>query len=55
VLAPAAAIEVLLLLIVGANLTEIALVLFCLQLVCATLVLSLSLRKPPRPRVPAPA
>jgi O-antigen/teichoic acid export membrane protein len=54
VLAPAAAIEVLLLLIVGANLTEIALVLFCLQLVCATVVLGLSLRKP-RPRVPAPA
>jgi glycosyltransferase involved in cell wall biosynthesis/O-antigen/teichoic acid export membrane protein len=55
VLAPAAAIEVLLLLIVGANLTEIALVLFCLQLVCATMVLGLSLRPPPRPRVPAPA
>jgi hypothetical protein len=30
-------------------------VLFCLQLVCAAMVLGLSLRKPRRPRVPAPA
>jgi O-antigen/teichoic acid export membrane protein len=54
VLAPAAAAEVLLLLVVGANLTDIALVLFGLQLVCAGLVLALSLRSP-SPRVPAPA
>jgi O-antigen/teichoic acid export membrane protein len=56
VLAPAAAVEVLLLLLVGANLTEIALVLFALQFVCAGLMLSLSLRTPsPPPPVPAPA
>jgi glycosyltransferase involved in cell wall biosynthesis/O-antigen/teichoic acid export membrane protein len=46
VLAPAAAVEVGLLLLVGANLTEIALVLFGLQLVCAGIVLGLSLRTP---------
>jgi glycosyltransferase involved in cell wall biosynthesis/O-antigen/teichoic acid export membrane protein len=55
VLAPAAAVEVLLLLLVGANLTEIALVLFGLQLVCAGMMLGLSLRTPSPPRVPAPA
>jgi O-antigen/teichoic acid export membrane protein len=56
VLAPAAAVEVLLLLAVGANLTEIALVLFGLQLVCAGTMLSLSLRTPsPPPPVPATA
>jgi glycosyltransferase involved in cell wall biosynthesis/O-antigen/teichoic acid export membrane protein len=54
VLAPAAAAEVLLLIAVGANLTQIALVLFGLQLVCATVMLGLSLRTP-SPRVPAPA
>jgi hypothetical protein len=49
-------VEVLLLLLVGANLTEIALVLFALQFVCAGLMLSLSLRTPsPPPPVPAPA
>jgi hypothetical protein len=55
VLAPAAAVEVGVLLLVGANLTEIALVLFGLQLVCAGLVLGLSLRTPTPPRVPAAA
>jgi glycosyltransferase involved in cell wall biosynthesis/O-antigen/teichoic acid export membrane protein len=55
VLAPAAAVEVLLLLAVGANLTEIALVLFGLQLVCAGIVLGLSFRTPSPPRMPAPA
>jgi hypothetical protein len=56
VLAPVAAVEVLLLLAVGANLTEIALVLFGLQLVCAGMMLSLSLRTPaPPPPVPATA
>ena len=54
VLAPAAAVEVLLLLTVGADLTDIALVLFGLQFVCAGLVLALSLRSP-SPRIPAPA
>ncbi len=54
VLAPAAAVEELLLLAVGANLTDIALVLFGLQLVCAGLVLALSLRSP-APRMPVPA
>jgi hypothetical protein len=39
-------VEVGLLLLVGANLTEIALVLFGLQLVCAGIVLGLSLRTP---------
>jgi urea transporter len=46
---------VLLLLAVGANLTEIALVLFGLQLVCAGIVLGLSFRTPSPPRLPAPA
>jgi O-antigen/teichoic acid export membrane protein len=55
VLAPAAAVEVLLLLAVGANLTEIGVALFGLQLVCAALVLGLSLRTPLPPRLPAPA
>jgi hypothetical protein len=55
VLAPAAAVEVLLLLAVGANLTGIALVLFGLQLVCAGIVLGLSLRRPAPRRIPAPA
>jgi glycosyltransferase involved in cell wall biosynthesis/O-antigen/teichoic acid export membrane protein len=55
VLAPAAAVEVLLLLAVGANLTEIGVALFGLQLVCAVIVLGLSLRTPMKPRLPAPA
>ena len=54
VLGVAAAAEVLLLIAVGANLTQIALVLFVLQLVCAVSMLALSLRKPAAP-VPAAA
>ena len=54
VLGAAAAAEVLLLIAVGANLTQIALVLFGLQLVCATSMLALSLRRPAAP-VPAAA
>ncbi|MET0761320.1 MAG: hypothetical protein ABWZ63_03185, partial [Thermoleophilaceae bacterium] len=45
VLAPAALVEVLLLLGIGANLTEIALALSALQLACATAVLALSFRR----------
>jgi glycosyltransferase involved in cell wall biosynthesis/O-antigen/teichoic acid export membrane protein len=52
VLAAAAAVEVLALLAVGANLTGIALALFGLQLLCATSMLALSLRTP---ATPAPA
>jgi hypothetical protein len=48
-------VEVLLLLAVGANLTEIGVALFGLQLVCAVIVLGLSLRTPMKPRLPAPA
>ena len=55
VLAPAAAVEVLMLLAVGANLTEIGVALFGLQLVCATIVLGLSFRTPLPPRMPAAA
>jgi O-antigen/teichoic acid export membrane protein len=56
VLGVAAAMEVLLLLAVGADLTGVALVLFGLQLLCATVLLSLSLRgAPARPHRPAPA
>jgi glycosyltransferase involved in cell wall biosynthesis/O-antigen/teichoic acid export membrane protein len=54
VLGIAAAAEVLLLIAIGANLTQIALVLFGLQLVCAASMLALSLRKPAAP-LPAPA
>jgi len=54
VLVVAAAAEVLLLIAVGANLTQIALVLFGLQLVCAVSMLALSLRRPAAP-VPAAA
>jgi hypothetical protein len=54
VLGVAAGAEVLLLIAIGANLTQIALVLFGLQLVCAGSMLALSLRKPAAP-VPAPA
>jgi hypothetical protein len=50
----AAAAEVVLLIAVGANLTQIAFVLFGLQLVCASSMLALSLRKPAAP-VPAAA
>jgi glycosyltransferase involved in cell wall biosynthesis/O-antigen/teichoic acid export membrane protein len=46
VLAAAAAVEVLALLAVGANLTGIALALFGLQLLCAASMLTLSLRAP---------
>jgi O-antigen/teichoic acid export membrane protein len=45
VLAPAAAMEVILLAAVGANLTGVALALFCLQLACAASVLTLSFRR----------
>jgi O-antigen/teichoic acid export membrane protein len=58
VLGLAAAMEVLLLLAVGANLTGVALALFALQLVCAGSVLALSFRGPASPavpRTPAPA
>jgi len=51
VLAAAAAVEVLALLAVGANLTGIALALFGLQLVCAGSMLALSLRTPATPGV----
>ena len=51
VLAAAAAVEVLALLVVGANLTSIALALFGLQLLCAASMLVLSLRTPARPGV----
>ena len=54
VLAAAAAVEVLALLEVGANLTGIALALFGLQLFCAASMLALSLRAPATP-APAPA
>ena len=54
VLAAAAAVEVLALLAVGANLTGIALALFGLQLFCAASMLALSLRTPATP-APAPA
>ena len=54
VLGVAAAAEVLLLIAVGANLAQIALVLFGLQLVCATSMLALSLRRPAAP-LPAAA
>ena len=49
VLAAAAAVEVLALLAVGANLTGIALALFGLQLACAGAMLALSLRTPATP------
>jgi O-antigen/teichoic acid export membrane protein len=55
VLVPAAAAEVVLLLLVGANLTQIALVLFGLQVVCAGTMLGLSLRRPAAPRMHAHA
>jgi len=51
VLAAAAAVEVLALLAVGANLTGIALALFGLQLLCAASMLVLSLRTPAPPGV----
>jgi len=51
VLAAAAAVEVLALLVVGANLTSIALALFGLQLLCAGSMLVLSLRTPAPPGV----
>ena len=51
VLAAAAAVEVLVLLVVGANLTSIALALFGLQLICAASMLLLSLRTPAPPGV----
>jgi glycosyltransferase involved in cell wall biosynthesis/O-antigen/teichoic acid export membrane protein len=51
VLAAAAALEVLALLVVGANLTSIALALFGLQLLCAGSMLVLSLRTPAPPVV----
>ena len=51
VLAAAAALEVLALLVVGANLTSIALALFGLQLLCAASMLVLSLRTPALPVV----
>jgi glycosyltransferase involved in cell wall biosynthesis/O-antigen/teichoic acid export membrane protein len=51
VLAAAAAVEVLALLAVGANLTGIALALFGLQLLCAASMLVLSLRAPAAPGV----
>jgi glycosyltransferase involved in cell wall biosynthesis/O-antigen/teichoic acid export membrane protein len=51
VLAAAAAVEVLALLAVGANLTGIALALFGLQLLCAASMLVLSLRTPAPPAV----
>ncbi len=51
VLAAAAAVEVLALLVVGANLTSIALALFGLQLICAASMLLLSLRTPAPPGV----
>jgi glycosyltransferase involved in cell wall biosynthesis/O-antigen/teichoic acid export membrane protein len=54
VLAAAAAVEVLALLAVGADLTGIALALFGLQLFCAASMLTLSLRAPATP-TPAPA
>jgi hypothetical protein len=56
VLAAAAALEVALLLMVGANLTGVALALFGLQLACAATVLVLSFRGAvPQPvRSPAP-
>lgn len=47
VLAAAAVMEVVLLAAVGANLTGVALALFGLQLACATIILTLSLRKDP--------
>jgi glycosyltransferase involved in cell wall biosynthesis/O-antigen/teichoic acid export membrane protein len=57
VLGAAAALEVVLLLMVGADLTDVALALFGLQLVCAATVLALSFRGPvsPPPRSRAPA
>jgi len=48
VLAVAAALEIGLLAFVGANLTEVAIVLFGLQLFCAVTILTLSLRARPR-------
>jgi O-antigen/teichoic acid export membrane protein len=54
VLAPAAAMEVILLVAVGGNLTGVALALFCLQLAAAAAVLTLSFRGVPR-RVSASA
>jgi O-antigen/teichoic acid export membrane protein len=51
ILAAAAAVEVLALLVVGANLTSIALALFGLQLLCAASMLVLSLRTPAPPGV----
>ena len=51
ILAAAAAVEVLALLVVGANLTSIALALFGLQLLCAGCMLVLSLRTPAPPVV----
>ena len=48
VLAVAAALEIGLLAFVGANLTEVAIVLFGLQLFCAGSILTLSLRARPR-------
>ena len=53
ILGVAAAMEVLLLLAVGTNLTGIALALFALQFVCATAVLALSFRGPASPAGPA--
>jgi hypothetical protein len=50
-LAAAAALEVLLLIAVGGNLTGVALALFGLLAACAAAVLALSLRTPPRARV----
>ncbi|MBN1530588.1 MAG: oligosaccharide flippase family protein [Thermoleophilaceae bacterium] len=47
VLAPAAVAEVAVLVIVGADLTSVAIALFGLQLICAALMLILSLRRPP--------
>jgi O-antigen/teichoic acid export membrane protein len=50
VLVPAALAEVAVLVAVGANLTSVAIALFVLQLVCAVLMLTLSLRRPPEPK-----
>ena len=55
VLAAAAAVEVIVLLAVGANLTGIAFALFGLQLVCAASMLVLSLRTPAPPAAVATA
>jgi O-antigen/teichoic acid export membrane protein len=55
ILGVAAASEVLVLLAVGADLTGLAVALFCLQLACAGAMVSLSLRAPVEPAVGARA